>query len=202
MRIIIKNGVLYEAILTAMYTNELYAAPVGFIKRNNEVWIKAYKGSKLSEVVSSCNVVVLNVTHEPELFVKTALKGERIVQFDASREITVVDGLPLFTRGIYHIVLEKADIVDCGEYIIAKYVIKETRPSNSAEIEPYSRCYSSLIELLIYATKAKGVKDYEKKSQYANKAERFLEIISKTCSEEYIDVAKRLQVLIGRWLRE
>jgi len=200
MKLAMKDGIVYEAVLTAMYMNEPYAAPVGFKKKGNFVEIKAYKNSRLFDVLLSCNVVVLNIVHKPQLFVKTAFKRERVLEFDANREIAAMHGLPVLAEGVGYVVLERASVVDYGEHVIAVYEVKSTEFNNYAEVEPYTRCYGSLVEFAVYATKVRDVKDSEKKIQYAKKAEEVLEIINKTCNEEYIDVAKRLWVLVNTWL--
>lgn len=197
MELLIRDNVLYEAILTACY-NGPYVAPVGFVKRGDTVEIRVYKGGKLLEVVGSCDTIALNVVHEPSTFIMATLK--RISPFDPNRDFMYIGELPILAKSIGYLVLSKLNITDYGEYVTAKYTIQEIKVNAKAVIEPYSRCYGSLIELLIYATKVKGVKDREAKLRYANKAEELFEVISKTCSGEYTDIANTLRVLIAKWL--
>lgn len=199
MELLIRDNVLYEAVLTA-YFNGPYIAPIGFVKRGDVVEIRVYKGGRLLEVVSSCDTVALNVVHEPGVFVMATLK--QMLGFDASRDLVYVGELPVLAKSIGYLVLSRVNITDCGEYVTVRYIVKEVKVNAKAEIEPYSRCYGSLIELLIYATKVKGIRDREVKLHYANKAEGLFEVISKTCSGEYTDMANRLRVLIAKWLGE
>lgn len=200
MKLTIKDGIVYEAVLTSIYRDEPYATPVGFKKRGNFVEIKAYKNSKLFNVLLSCNTIVLNIVHEPQLFVKTAFKRERVVEFDAKREVMIVGGLPVLAESVGYIVLEKTFAVNHGEYVVAVYEVKDIGFNDLAEIEPYTRCYGNLVEFAVYATKVRDIKDLEERLQYAKKADNVLEIINKTCNEEYVDVAKKLRVLIDTWL--
>lgn len=202
MKLVIKEGIVYEAVLTSICMNGLYAAPVGFKKRGNFVEVKAYKNSRLFDVLLSCSTVVLNVVHKPQLFVKTAFKRARVLEFDAGREAVIINGLPVLVESVGYIVLEKVSVVDRGEHVVAVYEVKKVEFNNSAEIEPYTRCYSNLIEFAVYATKVRDIKDFEKRLQYAKKAEELLEVINKTCNEECVDVAKKLQVLVDAWLGE
>lgn len=202
VELLVKDNVLYEAILTAVYEDKPYAAPVGFIKRGNEVEVKVYKGSFLSKVTLACSTVVLNITHKPELFVKTALKWEQVTPFKPEEDIVIKGKLPILVGSLGYIVLEKVSTEDFGDHVIIKYVVKDVEVSSVTLIEPYTRCYSSLIEMLIYVTKVKGIKTREKKALYIDKAREFLEVINKTCNEEYRGIAERLQVLMAKWLGE
>jgi len=202
MDLLLKDGILYEAVLSARsLSGDPYVAPVGFVKRGNLVEIRAYKNGELSRIISSCNRVALNIAYEPGVFIKTALKREWLYKFNTYEELSLIDDIPLLKKSLGYVILDKVDLEDRGEFFVARYSIREIKVNEKAALEPYTRCYSSLIEFLIYATKIKHIRDPGIRSDYAGKADKVFEVISKTCNEVYMAIAGELRVLVAKWLR-
>jgi len=198
----IRDGVLYEGLISTTYRGEQYFAPVGFIKDNNRVFIKVYKGGLLEEVVLNTSLFALNIVFKPDYYAAFSLKkelgGESVSQ---KTWIRGQQSLPILTDSLGYLVLVKENIVDNGEYYDVEFRIVDRGVNSDAYIEPYSRCYGSIIEILVYATKIKALRSRAQREVLSN----FLEYIDfnkniayKTCSQEY----KSLVDKILRWIRE
>lgn len=195
--LLIKDGILYEAILTAMHEGKPYAAPVGFIKRGNIVEIRAYKGGSLSKVVSTCPVVTLNFTCRPDLFILTAFKGKFIEGSQTLPLFKFGDGNVVYLSDCFgYIVLNRVALNEFEEYNLVRYSIKERVLHGRLELEPYSRCYSQLIELAVIASKIEAIKDASTQEDLLLKFKWCMDTINKTCSEDYKALAERLWVLV------
>jgi hypothetical protein len=72
----IRDGVFYEGLISTTYRGEQYFAPIGFIKNNNRVFIKVYKGGLLEEVVLNTSLFALNIVFKPDYYAAFSLKKE------------------------------------------------------------------------------------------------------------------------------
>lgn len=190
---VIKDGVLYEAILTTLYMNNPYSAPVGFTKQGDIVEIKVYKDSFLSTVILETNNIVLNITHDPVVFIKTAFKKQLAI--DLSQLVEFQGNYIFLKDSLGYIILEKNGVEDRGEYYVVKYRIIDTIPYY-VEVEPYTRCYSQLIELAIYASKIIALRKREDVSKYLERVLESMEIVNKTCNSDYRKIAEDLWCLL------
>ncbi|MEM4769549.1 MAG: DUF447 family protein [Desulfurococcaceae archaeon] len=203
MKLLVRNGILYESILATYCNGKTYAAPVGFIKNENLIEIKVYKGTRLHEVISKCLKVTLNFTHDPELFVKLAFKEEFAVDDSEMNELfTVVNDLPRLRRCIGYIVAEKVSIRQLDEYDVVQFREVECRVCENPVIEPFTRCYAQLIEAAIHSSRVKFLEDREAKLRSLKKLSDLAEVIRKTCNTEYRELMKKLEVLTKQWLEE
>lgn len=200
----VKDNILYESILTARCKNGLVATPVGFIKRGNIIEVKVYKNTALYEALRECSTVVLNFTHDPRTFILLAFKREFGIDEHYLHELLHKDegGILRLRDCVGYVVAHKMSVDEHDNYIINKYKIEELKPCTSPTVEPFTRCYSQLIEAAIYASKVKFV-DSERKKLYMFLIMNFLsEIVNKTCSSEYARLLEELKVITQRWLRE
>lgn len=199
MKLNIRDHVLYEGILTTSCSGEIYISPVGFRKEKDIVEIKVYKGGSLERAVLERDEIILNITHDPLVFVDTAFKN-KIVTSRLIREYVVFneDGVVL-REGIGYILLEKNKIIDTGDYYIVRYKVKKIVTRDDQQIEPYSRCYGSILEIAIYVSKINALKhDTKLVLDYLSRINIMLEVINKTCSKEYIESTYRLLEVLPR----
>jgi hypothetical protein len=160
-------GVIYEAIVTT-YTleNKPNAAPMGFILHNDgKITLACYEGSDTHQNLQTQEEGIINITNDPELFVKSTLFQETFVPDDFLPSKMI-----------------KAPILkSCEKSYIALKVVKELKEDekslfvcevnhyelNKYVIYPYNRAFSSLIEILIHTTRiipfaqSRGVNDPE-----------------------------------------
>ncbi|MEM4487546.1 MAG: DUF447 family protein [Desulfurococcaceae archaeon] len=202
LHLMIRDGVLYEAILTAVYEGKPYAAPVGFIKSDDIVRVKVYRGGLLSKVVSSCSVVVLNFTYKPEYFIRTAFKGN-LMGAGPQPLFNPIDSGAVSLRDCFgYIVVERAKLSELGELIIADYRVRSSVLNDYVELEPYTRCYSHLVELAVIASKIRAIKSAPVLSDLLLKFEWSMDVINKTCGDDYKALARHMQVFTQRCLEE
>jgi len=200
--VVLRDRVIYEAIVSILDNTSPYATPVGFWKNNGRIWIKFYKGYRTHELLSRENEPVINITRDPLVFFKTAFKPET---GGLEPGDYIVDGKSVFLRNAEaYIRLRLAEIVDYSDYSLFGYEILETRLNRSIEslIEPYSRCHSSLIEMIIYATKIKAWQKLtrEELETALSGINNSYIVVSKTCRDSmYLDLARKIMEMIESW---
>lgn len=201
---LIKEGVVYEAIVTLLAGSEPYATPVGFWRLGDEVLIKLYKGSRTHSLLKTVENPVLNVTRDPFLFYRTAFKSE---SNGLTREDFIIDEekrVAYLRNAEAYILLKLIGVVEYEHYGLFKYGILEAREGAVRCVEPYTRCYSSLIEMIVYATKVKAWRDLagEELEAALRSIEDSFRVVSKTCrSRDYLVLAENIRRLVENWLR-
>ncbi len=207
MEFVIRDGVLYEAVLSTLLDDSIYLAPIGFTKSGNRIYTKIYKGGLLEKAVLKAHRIALNITYSPTIYTYTSLKAE-FNGLNKLRELVIYDekhGLPLLSNSIGYIVLERSQIVDQGEYYSIEYEIIDKWLNKEVVLEPYTRCYTAIIEILVYATKIKALKDRADEktlNKYRNIIEYNIEVTRKTCSLHELLLVEQIQSWVEKWLEE
>lgn len=205
MEFVIRDGVLYEAILSTLVDESIYLAPIGFTKSEDRIHIRIYKGGLLEEAVLKARKIVLNITYSPVIYAYTSLKTE-FNGLNKLRELITHNekhGLPLLSNSIGYIVLERRQILDHGEYYLIEYQVLDKWLNEKIVLEPYSRCYTALIEILVYATKIKALKDRVDKEtldRYRSIIEYNMEVTRKTCSIQELLLVEEIKSWVEKWL--
>lgn len=185
----LRDGVLYEGVLSVLYKGAIYAAPVGFRKSGKFIAMKIYKGGQLERVVKELDEVIINVTHDPTSLMIFAFKGLMRNNESMNTYFRIIDNRPVLINGYGFLVLRKTGIVDQGDYYQVEYEIRSIEPLGNDEIEPYTRCYSSMIEIAIYLSKLMALKnDHTTYMEYAKRIEIARDVVLKTCNEEYLGI--------------
>lgn len=159
-----QTEIIYEAIVTTYnQQKQPNAAPMGFIiNEEKQVVIRSYKESDTHKNLQDQNECIVNITTDPDLFVKSTLFQELL---DENYIKSKVINAPILkdckdnhlALKIVKIIAEKDRGIFYGKIIDANLSKKH--------IQPYTRAFSSLIEILIHSTrvihfsKIKGVND-------------------------------------------
>jgi hypothetical protein len=204
VNLVIKEGVHYEALLVTTYRGSLYVAPVGFSRGGSRVYIRVYKGGTLEDVVKSVEDVVLLLTFKPELYTAYSLKEEFKKLKETIDRLLASSEIPRLPEVLGYVRLRRVNISDEGAYYLVVYESLHYELNNEAIVEPYTRCYPSIIEMLIYATKIVVLMQTLSSSELRELLKRVkmsFEISRKTCSEEYVNLASEIYDSVMKWVK-
>jgi hypothetical protein len=185
-RMKIINNCIYETIISSYGPDKKpNAAPFGVIFKNSKIFhIFLYKGSiTLSNLVfSKCGV--LNITHDIELFYRTA--------FEDYNDFTVKK--PLFQKAEYI----NAPLIASADFNL-EFIVDEIKEENfktlmvcrivkikkntNATVQPYTRGFFAALESIIHSTR---IKYFFKEGNNAE-AEKLIRLI-----DHYREVARRV----------
>ena len=200
-----KQGIIFETLVST-YTKQGHPniAPMGVIKVNpKKIMIKIYKSSNTYKNIKSKKCAVVNLSSDPALFYKAAIKeaniGNKIVG-DLFEKGDLVDAprLKEAEANIEVSFLSSKDIDSEKTEIILK--VKKII-TTSCLPKGYCRAFSSTIEAIILATRIKSYligNQLQQKQAYEmiKKVRCFKEIIKRTAPKsEYADI---MSDLIGR----
>lgn len=148
-----QSEIIYEAIITTYdQQNQPNAAPMGFsITKEKQVIIRPFKESDTYKNLRHQKKCVVNITNDPDLFVKSTLFQDLLT-----------DEFYINSKIINAPILKA-----CKGNHIALKVIKEKREEERGifyceiikvelsreSIQPHTRAFSSLIEILIHTTR-------------------------------------------------
>lgn len=198
LRVTIKDGIVYEGVLSLIHEDSIYAATVGFRKTGDFIVIKVYRGGLLEKITRIHDRVVLNLTHDPVILTSLAFRSLLLKNRSLVEYFTLIDEQPVLTHGLAYLVLDRVDIHEAKDYLLIIYKIAETKLREDVVIEPYTRCYSSVIELAVYLSKILALRrDQDIVNEYLKRADTIREIIYKTCNEEYIGFTRDLFIVVN-----
>lgn len=148
-----QSEIIYEAIITSYnHQNQPNAAPMGFsLTKEKQVIIRPFKESDTYKNLQHQKKCVVNITNDPDLFVKSTLFQDLLT-----------DEFYINSKIINAPILKA-----CKGNHIALKVIKEKREEERGifyceiikvelsreSIQPHTRAFSSLIEILIHTTR-------------------------------------------------
>ena len=148
-----QSDIIYEAIITT-YDQEKQsnAAPMGFIvNKEKQVIIKPYKESDTYKNLRNQKECIINITHDPDLFVKSTLFQDFLID-DFFIESSIINAPILKACKENHLALKV--IKEKKEEDRGVYYCKIIQANLKKEyIQPYTRAFSSLIEILIHSTR-------------------------------------------------
>lgn len=155
---IIKNC-NYEGIISSYgANNKPNATPIGFVFQDSkELHLFLYKGTGTLDNLICTKCGVVNITHDAELFYKTAFKesnpfGKLPLELFQRAEKVNAPLIPSARINIEFIVDSITELNDKTVLICKIVNIKK----NFKEIEPYSRSLFATIESIIHATRIKA----------------------------------------------
>jgi hypothetical protein len=197
VKLLLRDNVIYEGILSTIYNGKPYVSAVGFVKRGDFIEVKAYRGSLLYTVIRESSRVVLNVVHDVLTLIYSAFKG----YFDLSvleNNIVHKGDLVYLRNSLAHIVVEKILEEEHGDHCIVRFKIASYEVCESPIIEPFTRCYSNLVEIAVYASKILSVKNTAVSLlfEYQKRVNNCLDVVMRTCNDEYKQLASKLVRLI------
>jgi hypothetical protein len=203
---LIREGILYEAIISLLDDlGKPYATPSGFWKSNGRILVKFYKGFKTHELLVTVKNPVLNIVRDPLLYYRTAFKAESSGLTPEDYVVDEVNGRVFLRNAEAYLLLDLIRTVDYGKYSLFEYDLREIRvnPHIHLVLEPYSRCYSSLIEMIIYATKirARSQLSTTELETALRSIEYSYNVAVKTCMDSaYMDLANTIRKVVEDWL--
>ncbi|RLI69737.1 MAG: hypothetical protein DRO63_00175 [Candidatus Gerdarchaeota archaeon] len=165
--------VLYEVIVSTVDdTKQPNAAPMGVRYSNGQLILQPYLTRTTYQNLLTNKEAVINVTTSPELFVKAALFQE---EFNAEDFLTsLVSSAPFLKACAHSFIVVRVSSFSIDD-LKARFLCEIVRVDLS-EFRPrlYTRAFSSLIEILIHATRVLAFqRDKDKESEVS----RLLELI-------------------------
>ncbi|NHJ32320.1 MAG: DUF447 family protein [Asgard group archaeon] len=147
-----QTEIIYEAIVTTYnQQKQPNAAPMGFtINEEKQVIIRSYNESDTYKNLQDQNECIVNITTDPDLFVKSTFFQELL---DKNYIKSRVINAPILKdcKG-NHLALKVIKIIDEKERGTFYCKIIDANLSKKL-IQPYTRAFSSLIEILIHSTR-------------------------------------------------
>lgn len=184
-----QSEIIYEAIITTFdRKNKPNAAPMGFtITKEKQVIIRPFKESDTYKNLQHQKACIVNITNDPDLFVKSTLFQDLLTDEFYNKSKMINAPILKACKG-NHIVLKVANETEEEERgifycdIINAELCKEN-------VQPHTRAFSSLIEILIHTTrvihftKIKGPNDSNVK-QLRELIEHHSQIISRVTNKD------------------
>ncbi len=148
-----QSEIIYEAIITTFdQKNKPNAAPMGFtITKEKQVIIRPFKESDTYKNLQHQKACIVNITNDPDLFVKSTLFQDLLTDEFYNKSKMINAPILKACKG-NHIVLKVANETEEEERgifycdIINAELCKEN-------VQPHTRAFSSLIEILIHTTR-------------------------------------------------
>ena len=148
-----QSEIIYEVIITTYdQQNQPNAAPMGFtITKEKQVIIRPFKESDTYKNLQHQKACIVNITNDPDLFVKSTLFQDLLTD-DFYNKSKMINAPILKACKGNHIVLKVANETEEEERgifycdIINAELCKEN-------VQPHTRAFSSLIEILIHTTR-------------------------------------------------
>ena len=148
-----QSEIIYEAIITTFdRKNKPNAAPMGFtITKEKQVIIRPFKESDTYKNLQHQKACIVNITNDPDLFVKSTLFQDLLTDEFYNKSKVINAPILKACKG-NHIVLKVANETEEDERgIFCCDIIKAELCKEN--VQPYTRAFSSLIEILIHTTR-------------------------------------------------
>ncbi|WP_440952350.1 DUF447 domain-containing protein [Methanococcoides sp. FTZ1] len=150
------NEGINEMIVTTYHGWSPNAAPMGIIRKNDELLVRLFKGSTTYSNVMAERLLVANLVYDPVLFVRTTFGDIDDSEFDvftnAGRHFSVLK------NAMCWIVFECTDIKETSEALVAKLKPLHAR-MNESVLKSVNRGFNLLIESCVHATRYEITKD-------------------------------------------
>ncbi|MBK5114190.1 MAG: DUF447 family protein [Candidatus Heimdallarchaeota archaeon] len=148
-----QTGIIYEAIVTTYnQQNQPNAAPMGFaIDKEKQVIIRPYKESDTYKNLQEQKECIINITSDPDLFVKSTLFQDLLIDEFYIKSAMINAPILKACEG-NHIALKAVKITKEEERGIFYCEIIDANLSEE-QVQPHTRAFSSLIEILIHSTR-------------------------------------------------
>ncbi len=118
-------------------------SPIGVIKKGDELTAKIYKDTLTYSNLISTHFCTMHITDDPRIFY-LALMGDL--------EFSLVDGLPVFSYGVYSIIRVKCEAISGGNPTVFRLVPTSVQTLNKQK-KAFSRGHSLFIDALVHFTR-------------------------------------------------
>ncbi|WP_445475978.1 DUF447 domain-containing protein [Methanococcoides methylutens] len=150
------NEGICEMIVTTYHGWSPNAAPMGIIRKNDEVLVRLFKGSTTYKNVMSEQMLVANLVYDPVLFVRTTFGNLDDSEFDVftheGRNFSVLKDAMCWA------VFECTDMKETSEALVAKLRPLHAR-MNKTVFRSVNRGFNLVIESCVHATRYKLTND-------------------------------------------
>ena len=204
-----QSEIIYEAIITTYdQQNQPNAAPMGFsITKDKQVIIRPFKESDTYKNLQHQKKCIVNITNDPALFVKSTLFQDLLTDEFYIKSKIISAPILKACKGNYIALKVKKEIGEEERGIFYCEIIKVELGRES--IQPHTRAFSSLIEILIHTTrvihfsKTSGLLD-PKVKQLREFIEHHSQIISRVTNKDsqFQKYVEKIQEKIIQKVRE
>lgn len=148
-----QSEIIYEAIVTTYdQQNQPNAAPMGFsITKEKQVIIRPFKESDTYKNLQHQKKCIVNITNDPDLFVKSTLFQNLLTDEFYIISKTISAPILKACKGNYIALKVNKEIEEEERGTFYCEIIKVELSRES--IQPHTRAFSSLIEILIHSTR-------------------------------------------------
>jgi len=139
-----------EVIVTTSNGWEPNAAPIGIIRKGNDVFVRLYKGSQTYDNVKAERILVANLVYDPLIFVRSTFGNLAESEF----EVLSYEGLGFATvrDSFCWVVFECDEVKETSEAIVAKLVPRHAHAGRCI-FNSINRGFNLVVESCVHATR-------------------------------------------------
>ncbi len=205
---IIRNYI-YEGIISSYGAhNEPNATPIGFIfKEPEKIQLLLYKGTRILDGVINSKCGVVNITHDTELFYKTAFKeanpNGKLPRglFQQAKKINA----PFITSADINLEFVVESKTEHNDKTLLVCRIVNVKKKRAHEIQPYSRGLFATMESIIHATRIKAFfaeGKNEKAEELIKLVKHYRELVRRVSPDStYFKIVEELMNKFELWRR-
>lgn len=144
------NEGISEVIVTTYQGWSPNAAPMGIIRKGDDLFVRLFKGSNTYSNVKSEHMLVANLVYDPLVFVRSTFGNLAESEF----EVLSYEGrgFAAIRKALCWVVFECTEIKETSESMIAKLVPKHAR-ENVCNFRSINRGFNLVIESCVHATR-------------------------------------------------
>ena len=188
-----KKGKQYETIVSTQNSqNVKNAAPIGILcSGNDKVVCRIFKGRKTLDNILSQKEFIVNITHDPELFMLSTIGNLPENYFDDNGSIKSADAyFKCEVLSFKEAVKQSDPIRKKGEAIVIKSEVKELIINNN--VKAFNRGFGYVVETLANFTRFDLVDDNQKE-EYLNKFREANRVVRKIGYPEDIQAMNEIK---------
>jgi len=188
-----KKGKQYETIVSTKNSqNVKNAAPIGILcSGNDKVVCRIFKGRKTLDNILSQKEFIVNITHDPELFMLSTIGNLPENYFDDNGSIKSADAyFKCEVLSFKEAVKQSDPIRKKGEAIVIKSEVKELIINNN--VKAFNRGFGYVVETLANFTRFDLVHDNQKE-EYLNKFREANRVVRKIGYPEDIQAMNEIK---------
>lgn len=161
-----EKGVQYECIITTLNSENInHAAPIGILySGNNTIICRIFKGSETLENITNRRKFIVNVTHNPELFLLSTLGNLPEDYFNEDNSIKNIDAYFKCEVEQLHEAKKQSDPVRTS-YAAIVIKAKANELIINKPVKAFNRGFGYVIESLSNLSR-KDIVDDDKKEEY------------------------------------
>lgn len=188
-----KKGKQYETIVSTNNSQGMKnASPIGILcSGNDKVICRIFKGGKTLDNILSQKEFIVNITHDPELFMLSTIGNLPLDYFDENGSIKGVDAYFKCEVISFKEAVKQSDpIRNKNEAIVIKSEVKELIINN--DVEAFNRGFGYVVETLANFTRFDLVDDNQKE-EYLNKFREANRVVRKIGYPEDIQAMNEIK---------